>query len=58
MSKQEIEWSFQKTKKGVIMRNQLILAAAAVPDLKVADVEYNTNQIVRLIKENSALYLC
>ena len=36
------------------MRNQLILAAAAVPDLKVADVEYNTNQIVRLIKENSA----
>ena len=27
------------------MRNQLILAAAAVPDLKVADVEYNTNQI-------------
>lgn len=36
------------------MRNQLILAVAAVPDLKVADVEYNTNQIVRLIKENSA----
>ena len=35
------------------MKNQLILAAAAVPDLKVADVDYNTDQIVRLIKENS-----
>ena len=35
------------------MRNQLILAAAAVPSLRVADVEYNTEQIIRLIAENS-----
>ena len=34
------------------MRNQLILAAAAVPSLRVADVEYNTEQIIRLIAEN------
>ncbi|MCR4891262.1 MAG: NAD(+) synthase [Lachnospiraceae bacterium] len=34
------------------MRNQWILAAAAVPSLKIADVTYNTDQILKVIREN------
>ncbi len=34
------------------MRNRLILVAAAVPEMRVADVGYNTGQIIKLIEEN------
>ena len=34
------------------MKNQLVLTAAAVPALKVADVKFNTDQIINLIMEN------
>ena len=35
------------------MKNRLILAGTAVPSLKVADIDYNTEQIINLIKNNS-----
>ena len=35
------------------MKNQLIQVAAAVPSLKVAQVEYNTAQIISMIREHA-----
>ena len=35
------------------MKNHLIQVAAAVPDLKVADVKYNTEKITGLIKDHT-----
>ena len=35
------------------MKNHLIQVAAAVPDLKVADVEYNTKRITEVVRDNA-----
>lgn len=34
------------------MKNQIIRVAAAVPQLRVAEVDFNTEQIIKIIKEN------
>ncbi len=36
-----------------MIRNQMIKTAAAVPSLKVADTEFNTEQIIRMMRENA-----
>ena len=33
------------------MKNQLIIVGAAVPSLRIADVDCNTEQIIDLIRE-------
>ena len=38
-------------KRGFFMRNNIIQVAAVVPDLKVGDVKYNSEQIVSLIRK-------
>ena len=35
------------------MRNNLIKVAAAVPELKIGDITYNTEKIIEVIDEHS-----